>query len=331
MRALCVLGNYVSLIPGRVCLLAELRACRALRATFARTAQSTNTVTWAALVRHDSVYGVYSVLVVRHSDSSCLVAFVFFAPSVAVTTFVDGSASMDSAGGIAFDATGTTMFIADTTNHQIRGFSSTSGASTSFLVGSVAGFVQGIGLNARMSRPFGLVADQNGNLFVSEQNNDCITKIVISTRQTSLLAGGSATGSADGVGTNAQFNIPMGIAVRQLDVFFCSLFFILLFWCSCDLAFLLLVSLLRFPVQIDSVGAKIYVADLNNRLIRVVLTSNGAVSTLAGSGAPGGADGIGVAASFTGPVSVTLDPAGQTLYIAERDGTCASVFYYSDL
>lgn len=141
---------------------------------------------------------------------------------------------MDAAGGIAFDVTGTTMFIADATNHQIRGFSSSSGAPTSFLVGSgVAGCVQGIGLDARMYRPFGLVADQNGNLFVSEQGNHCITKIVISTRQTSLLAGGASAGSIDGSGTSAQFNIPMGIAVRRLHRV--SFFhFLVLPQCCCD-------------------------------------------------------------------------------------------------
>ena len=104
----------------------------------------------------------------------------------------------------------------------------------------------------------------------------------------------------------------------------CIEFHSFIFWCCLSaVAILILISLLLPSVQIDSVGAKIYVADLMNRLIRVVLTSNGAVSTLAGSGAIGGADGIGVAASFNGPLSVTLDSSGQILYVAERDGTCA--------
>ena len=138
---------------------------------------------------------------------------MIFGP-VAVTTLVDGLGSMDAAAGIAFDATGTMLFVADTSNHQIRSFWTNTGAPASFVIGGIPGFAAGIGTAASLARPFGIAADSNGNLFVSEEGNRCITKIVIATRQTSLLAGGVSAGAADGTGTNAQFSSPEGIVVR---------------------------------------------------------------------------------------------------------------------
>jgi hypothetical protein len=52
------------------------------------------------------------------------------------------------------------------------------------------------------------------------------------------------------------------------------------------------------------------VADFWNNLIRKV-TPTGAVSTLAGSGAAGSADGTGANASFSGPYALALEASGQ--------------------
>ena len=88
---------------------------------------------------------------------------------------------------------------------------------------------------------------------------------------------GSTQGAADGTGTAAQFNRPAGVAV-------------------------------------DSSGT-IYVADSYNNRIRKI-TPSGEVTTLAGSGDIGIADGTGAAAQFYYPVGVAVDSAG-TVYVAE--------------
>ena len=75
----------------------------------------------------------------------------------------------------------------------------------------------------------------------------------------STLAGSGTAGSADGLGAAAQFNSPFGVAV-------------------------------------DGTGT-VYVADNGNNSIRKI-TSTGAVSTLAGSGTAGSANGQGAAAQF---------------------------------
>jgi hypothetical protein len=57
------------------------------------------------------------------------------------------------------------------------------------------------------------------------------------------------------------------------------------------------------------------VADLGNHVIRKI-TSDGTVSTLAGSGVAGFADGVGTAAQFSGPTGIALDAAGN-IYVAD--------------
>ena len=72
----------------------------------------------------------------------------------------------------------------------------------------------------------------------------------------------------------------------------------------------------RFPhgVAIDAVG-NVYVADRNNYKIRII-TPTGEVSTLAGSGSAGNADGLGTAASFNQPIGIAIDATGY-IYVAD--------------
>src|SRR5471032_1340058 len=87
------------------------------------------------------------------------------------------------------------------------------------------------------------------------------------------LAGRASSGSNDGVGSDARFNAPQGIAV--------------------------------------DVNGVLYVADTENHVIRKI-TPDGTVTTLAGTaGLSGGADGAGSAARFNFPASVTVDGSGN--------------------
>ena len=86
------------------------------------------------------------------------------------------------------------------------------------------------------------------------------------------LAGSGAPAFADGAGTGASFNRPAGVAV-------------------------------------DAAG-NVYVADSGNHRIRKV-THAGVVTTMAGSGTPGFADGTGANASFNFPNDVAVDAAGN--------------------
>jgi len=97
---------------------------------------------------------------------------------------------------------------------------------------------------------------------------------------TTLAGAVGQIGSADGTGSAARFNYPLGVAL-------------------------------------DSAG-NVYVADSNNNTIRKV-TSSGMVTTLAGSpGVAGNANGTGSAAQFNSPSGVAVDTAG-TVYVADSN------------
>lgn len=64
-------------------------------------------------------------------------------------------------------------------------------------------------------------------------------------------------------------------------------------------------------------GARLYIADILNHKIRVLDTRASMVSTLAGNGNTGSADGAGNVASFHDPNGVALSTDGSLLYVAE--------------
>ena len=60
-------------------------------------------------------------------------------------------------------------------------------------------------------------------------------------------------------------------------------------------------------------GSAAFVADCNNHKIRRVEVATGEVTTIAGSGKEGSADGVGAAAELNGPVEVAISAGGSTL------------------
>src|SRR5450830_1871608 len=128
----------------------------------------------------------------------------------------------------------------------------------------------GSGRRTRFADPFGVVLDQQGNLYVADGgDNNSIRKIDLNGVSTTLA--GSTEGYAEGAPTAAAFNTPSGLAI-------------------------------------DAAG-NLYVADTGNNAIRKI-KPDGTVSTLAGDGLAGDKDGKGAGAQFNGPVGVAVDAAG---------------------
>jgi sugar lactone lactonase YvrE len=193
---------------------------------------------------------------------------------------VGATASFSYIAGITADRTGN-LYVADSYNCLIRKITPTGLVST--LAGTLAAGedIDGLGAAASFSRPNGIAADSNGNLYVAEHNT--IRKITPA-GLVSTLAGTTAglDGSADGIGAAARFNYIDSIAT-------------------------------------DSAG-NLYASDTNNSTIRKI-TPGGVVSTLAGTaGVYGSADGIGAAASFYAPRGITIDNAGN-LYVVDSENS----------
>ena len=126
------------------------------------------------------------------------------------------------------------------------------------------------------SWPTGVTVDSSGNVYVADSNNHRIRKITPE-GDVSTFTGSGTAGHHDATGTAALFRRPFGVAV-------------------------------------DSDG-NVYVADYNNNRIRKI-TSAGVVTTLAGSGTRGFADGAAATAQFNEPTGVAVDSSGN-VYVAD--------------
>lgn len=192
----------------------------------------------------------------------------------------NNDARFNISAGVAVDSADN-VYVADFANHLIRKMTL---AGTNRVVttlagtGGIHGSAEGTGLDARFLNPSAVALDSAKNVYVADQINHTIRKVTSAGEVTTLAGLPGYGGSTDGVGKDAQFLNPSGVAV-------------------------------------DST-ANVYVADSVNCTIRRV-TPAGEVTTLAGlAGTLGGDDGINSEARFIYPQGVAVDNAGN-LYVAD--------------
>ena len=125
------------------------------------------------------------------------------------------SASFTNPWGITTD--GTNLYVTDHDNHRIRKIVISTGAVTT-LAGSSSGNIDATGTSASFSYPTGITTDGT-NLYVSDQSNQWIRKIVISTGVVTTLAGSGSQGSTDATGTSASFKYPVGITTDGTNLY----------------------------------------------------------------------------------------------------------------
>jgi sugar lactone lactonase YvrE len=201
-----------------------------------------------------------------------------FTGSVANKSYKDGTGTaawFNSPVGIAVDAFGD-LFVADSKNTVIREV--TPAAIVTTFAGA-AGVIGSTDSPARFNVPFGLAVDfSTSTIYVGDSSNNTIRKIT-SFGIVSTLAGlPLTTGSADGTGSVARFNLPEGEAT-------------------------------------DTAG-NVYIADTANSTIRK-MTPGGAVTTIAGqAGVQGLTDGTGTGSLFNQPEALAVDTAGN-IYVAD--------------
>ena len=202
-----------------------------------------------------------------------------------VVTTLAGTGSHGSANGTGTSASfnapvgvttdGTNLYVSDYGNHLIRKIVISTGAVTTLAGTGSSGSANGTGTSASFNYPVGITTDGT-NLYVADEQNHLIRKIVISTGAVTTVAGTGSSGSANGTGTSASFHHPAGITTD---------------------------------------GTNLYVSDYENHLIRKIVISTGAVTTVAGTGSQGSANGTGTSASFYKPTGITTD--GTNLYVSD--------------
>lgn len=245
------------------------------------------------------------------------------------TGFLDGpaaTAQFNTPTGIAIDGSGS-IFIADQYNSRIRKLSTSAVVSTYAGTGAFS-FSDGPVATAELKYPYGVAVDAAGTVYIADQVNNRI-RVVSTSGIVSTLAGTGVAGYLDGPGATAKFNGPKGIAVdaignvyvgegnglriRKIDVA----------GNVTTIAGTGVFGYLDGPgttamfgvptaLAVDAVG-NIYVGDVSH--IRKIDVMNN-VTTYAGSGLAGFADGPALSATFASAEGIAIDAAGN-LYIAD--------------
>jgi sugar lactone lactonase YvrE len=129
---------------------------------------------------------------------------------------------------------------------------------------------------AAFADPFGIVVSDDGVIYIADAGESNRIRKLAPDGSVTTFAG-SVEGYADGPGAQAAFNTPSGLAL-------------------------------------DAKG-NLFVADTGNNRIRKI-SSQGVVSTLAGDGTAGHADGAAAQAQFDGPIGITVDALGN-VFVAD--------------
>jgi gliding motility-associated-like protein len=140
------------------------------------------------------------------------------------------------------------------------------------------GSVNGPALQAHFNNPHGIAVDGSGNIYVADRFGHQIRKITPA-GMVSTLAGSGNQGTANGQGTNAEFNEPWGLCA-------------------------------------DSIG-NVYVADTRNNKIRKI-DINGNVTTIAGTGNFGSSNGAALSSTFGNPTGIEIDQNTGIIYVADH-------------
>jgi sugar lactone lactonase YvrE len=141
-----------------------------------------------------------------------------------------------------------------------------------------AGYLDGSGAAAKFNNPNGLAVDATGTLYVADTSNAVVRKIDGNAQVSTLAGQQGAQNEMDGAGTQARFNQPEAVAT-------------------------------------DASG-NVWVTDAGAGTIRRIVVATGAVTTFAGDGNNGFADGIGTGAQLNQPRGIIADAAGN-LYVSD--------------
>jgi hypothetical protein len=260
---------------------------------------------------------------------------------------INGMAQFCFPSGIAVDKQGN-LFVTDTSTNTIRkvtpvgddwAVTTIAGAPG---VGGVNATNDGVNGDARFYHPEGVVTDTNGNVFVVDHDNNTIRQLTLNGTDwnvTTLAGWGGQRGTVDGTNSDARFWGPRGIAMDAGGIFYITdasthiirkMAHIGTNWVVTTIAGQISNfgftdgtnsdALFNFPfaLAVDP-STNIYVADFANHAIRKMrpVGTNWVVTSIAGNGNIGSADGTNKQARFNFPAGIALDKDGN-LYVSDQ-------------
>ncbi|MFZ2161733.1 MAG: hypothetical protein WAW02_05900 [Sideroxyarcus sp.] len=183
------------------------------------------------------------------------------------------------------------LYVADAGSHIIRRVSPSGAIATLAGAAGVEGSADGSTAAARFNHPSDVAIDSEGNVYVVDSKNCTIRKITSTGIVTTVAGAAGMGGYVDGIGIEARFNHPGGIAV--------------------DAAGNVYVADGNFQPADGNNGEK----QASNALRKI--TPEGVVTTLAGNpGKMGSDDGVGSVASFRYISGIAIDTTGS-VYVAD--------------
>lgn len=228
--------------------------------------------------------------------------------------------------GIAIDSQDN-VYVADFRNHSIRKITP-AGVVSTIAGNGTAGFEDDNGINAQFNAPSGIAIDEQDNCYVADSNNHKIRKIDPAGNVTTVV--GSTQGFEDGDRTTAQFDRPFGVTVAADGTLYVADSFNHRIrkidtegnvttvagstegFTDGDSA----TAEFDIPaaLTLDALG-NLYIADFSNNSIRK-LSTDGQVTTIAGTGDEGDQDGTGATAQFNSPQGIFIDET-FTIYVVD--------------
>jgi uncharacterized protein (TIGR03437 family) len=253
------------------------------------------------------------------------------------------SAQLNTPQAVAVDSSGN-FYFADTVNNVVRKVTA-SGAISTIAGNGTQGFGGdgGAATAAQFNKPQGIAVDSSGNIYVADTQNARVRKISGGAINTVAGTGTPGYGGDGGSATAAQLFVPIGIAVDSAGNLYIADFTNNRVRKVSTAGVISTVAgngnsgysgdggsavnaTLNGPtdVAVDSNG-DLYIADLNNNVVREV--SGGNIMTVAGNGLPGvgGDGGAATAATVGNPTGIAVDSAGN-LYIANGSATVREVY-----
>lgn len=220
------------------------------------------------------------------------------------------------------------LYITDYGNNRIRKMTP-EGVVTTIAGSGTAGYADGSGTAASFRQPIGIAVDSLGNIFIGDSNNHVIRKITPDGTVTTFAGAAGILGNTNGTGSGARFGFLHDLAIDSYDNIYVADQYNRLIRKVTPTGTVTTLAGSGTSTHADGTGVaasftnpmyltvdrngNVFVSD-NNRLRKV--TSVGVVTTLAGDGTVGYADGTGSAARFSGLYGVDVDYSGN-VYAAD--------------